>query len=149
MLGVQPGDRVRIHYATCSNQGNVIETSEHREPFEFTVGDRDVIEGINRSVIGMTIGEKKRITVPPEQAFGARDPRLQQLAPRIALPDRLDEGDQLSAVVAGCALDCWIRGLRDDEVMLDANHPLAGETLILDLELMGFGTPLQKASQFE
>ena len=136
MLNVAHGDAVRIHYSTRSMHGNVIETSEHREPFEFTVGGPEVIEGLSRAMIGMCIGEKRRVTVSPDQAFGFRDSKLQQHAPRIGLPERIEEGDQLAVKCAGRNLEVWIRSLQDDEVVLDANHPLAGESLILDIELI-------------
>lgn len=140
MLTVGQGDQVRIHYATRSMHGNVIETSEHREPFEFTVGGSEVIEGLSQAVVGMRIGEKKRVTVSPDQAFGFRDSKLQQHVPRMGLPDRAEEGDQLTVHCAGRDLDIWIRSVLEDEAVLDANHPLAGESLILDLELIGVGS---------
>jgi len=137
MLTVEQGDQVRIHYVTRSMHGNVIETSEHRDPFEFTVGGTAVIEGLSQAVVGMKIGEKRNVTVSPDQAFGFRDPRLQQHAPRIGLPERAEEGDQVLAQCGGRDLDVWIRSVLEDEVVLDANHPLAGESLILDIELIG------------
>jgi peptidylprolyl isomerase len=140
MLKVSQGDKVRIHYSTRSMHGNVIETSEHREPFEFSVGGTEVIEGLSLAVAGMQIGEKKRVTVSADQAFGFRDAKLQQHVPRIGFPDRAEEGDQLTVRSAGRDLDVWIRSVLDDEMVLDANHPLAGESLILDIELVGVGS---------
>jgi peptidylprolyl isomerase len=137
MLTVEPGFEVQIHYATRSMHGNVIETSEHREPFEFVVGETNVIEGLSQAVLGMSIGEKRRVTVAPDQAFGLRDSKLQQHAPRLGLPDRSEEGDQLTVQCNGREIDVWIRSVQEDEVVLDANHPLAGESLILDIELIG------------
>lgn len=139
MNGVVRGDLVRVHYTTRSGDDGVMETSEMRDPLEFIAGENEVIAGISSAVIGMRPGDKKRIRVPPEQAFGSRDARLQQLAPRSAVPDRMGEGDQLTATIAGQPLNVWIRGFHDDEVSLDANHPLAGETLVIDLELVGIG----------
>ena len=140
MLTARLGDRIRIHYETRSKQGNMIETSEHREPFEFTVGSTDVIEGLNLAVMGLKIGERKHVIISPDQAFGYRDPRLQQNAPRLAVPDRVEEGDQLAMACAGQELDVWVRTVNDDEVSLDANHPLAGESLVLDIEVVGIGS---------
>jgi peptidylprolyl isomerase len=139
MLTARLGDRIRIHYETRSKQGNMVETSEHREPFEFTVGSPDVIEGLNLAVVGLTIGERKHVIISPDQAFGYRDPRLQQNAPRLALLDRVEEGDQLAVTCAGQELDVWIRTVNDEEVSLDANHPLAGESLVLDIEVIAIG----------
>lgn len=139
MLTARLGDRIRVHYETRSKQGNLIETSEHREPFEFVVGSTEVIEGLNRAVMGLTIGEKKHVIISPDQAFGYRDPRLQQNAPRLALLDRVEEGDQLAVNCAGQNLDVWIRSVNQEEVSLDANHPLAGEALVLDIEVISIG----------
>jgi peptidylprolyl isomerase len=140
MLTANQGDQVQIHYSTRSMHGNVIETSEHREPFEFQVGGSEVIEGLSLAVVGMQVGQKKHVTISPDQAFGERDPKLQQHAPRFGLPEQVEEGDQLSAHCAGCDIDIWIRSVSDDELVLDANHPLAGESLILDFELMRIGS---------
>jgi peptidylprolyl isomerase len=141
MLTVNEGDQVQIHYSTRSMHGNVIETSEHREPFEFQVGGSEVIEGLSLAVVGMYVGEKKHVTISPEQAFGERDPKLQQHAPRFGLPEQVEEGDQLTAHCAGGDVDIWIRSVMDDDLVLDANHPLAGESLILDIELIRIGPP--------
>jgi FKBP-type peptidyl-prolyl cis-trans isomerase 2 len=139
MTAVVRGDLVRVHYTTWSADDCVMETSAMRDPLEFIAGGNEVIAGISSAVIGMKPGEKKRIRVPPEQGFGERDPRLQQLVPRLAIPDRMSEGDQLTATISGQPLHVWIRAFHEDEVSLDANHPLAGETLAIDLELVGIG----------
>ena len=140
MLTARLGDQIKIHYESRSKQGNMIETSEHREPFEFTVGSPDVIEGLNLAVMGLKIGEKKHVVISPDQAFGYRDPRLQQNAPRLALPDRVEEGDQLAVTCSGQQLDLWVRSVSDEEVNLDANHPLAGESLVLEIEVVSIGS---------
>lgn len=134
---IQTGDRVRIHYQTRSKQGNIIETSEHYEPLEFTVGTTEVITGLNLAVVGMRLGERKHVILSPELAFGYRIPRLQQATPRIAGLARAEEGEQFTVTCAGRQLDVWARGAHEDEVMLDANHPLTGESLVLDVEIVG------------
>lgn len=136
---VQPGDRIRVHYATYSRDHTVIETSHQREPVEFIAGGDEVIEGLSRAVIGMRLGERKRIPVMPEHGFGLRDPRWQQTTPRIGIPERTGDGDQLTATLLGQELDVWIRTPQADEVTLDANHPLAGETLVYELEIVRIG----------
>lgn len=133
---VRRGDRIRLHYTTYSQDECVIETSLQREPLVFTVGSSDVVEGINRAVVGLAIGQKHRVPVLPEAGFGERQPRWQQAAPRAGLPARVGEGDQLTATIGGASLDVWIRSLRDEEMVLDANHPLAGEALIYELEVV-------------
>ena len=134
---VNCGDTVQLHYTTYAADGCVIETSGQREPFEFVAGGPEVIVGVSRAVIGMHVGERRRIAVSPEQAFGYRDPKLQQQAPRVGLLDKVDEGDQLTATVGGCELDVWVRTKGDEDVTLDANHPLAGESLVFEIEVTG------------
>ncbi len=134
---VQPGDRVRLHYTTYSQDDCVIETSLQREPLEFVVGAGEVVEGLQRAVVGLSLGQKQRVPVMPELGFGNRQTRWQQTVPRLGLPERVAEGDQLSATMGGGVLDVWIRSLRPHEAVLDANHPLAGETLIYELEVVG------------
>lgn len=136
---VKPGDNVRVHYTTYSHDRCVIETSHHREPINFIAGAGEVVDGIDRAVIGMRLGELKTVPVMPEQAFGYREARWQQTAPRSGLPDRVSDGDQLTATVNDQSLHVWIRSFQQDEVTLDANHPLAGETLIYELKVVGVG----------
>lgn len=137
MTLVNYGDTVQLHYTSYAEDGCVIETSGQREPLEFVAGGPEVIAGVSRAVVGMHVGERRRIAVPPEQAFGYRDPKLQQLAPRLGLLERIDEGDQLTAMVGGSELDVWVRTATEDEVSLDMNHPLAGESLVLEIEVVG------------
>lgn len=137
MAAIQTGDQVRIHYQTRSKQGNLIESSEHDAPFEFTVGTADVITGLNHAVLGLQLGERKHVILSPDLAFGNRDPRLQLATPRLAGLEHAEEGDQFAVTCAGRKLDVWVRGVHDEEVILDANHPLTGEPLVLDLEVVG------------
>lgn len=140
MYVVQQGDTVQLHYTTYAADGCVIETSVHREPLEFVVGSGEVISGVNRAVIGMSPNERRRIAVSPEHAFGFRDTSLQQTAPRIGMLEKIDEGDQLVVEINGQMLDVWIRSIGEDEISLDANHPLAGESLVYEIEVVQIRT---------
>ena len=134
---VRYGDTVQLHYTTYAGDGCVIETSGQRDPLVFTVGSPEIIAGVNRAVVGMRQGERRRIAVSPEQAFGFRDPRLLQIAPRLGFLEKVDEGDQLIATLQETDLDIWVRTVTDDEITLDANHPLAGESLVYEIEVVG------------
>jgi len=136
MTVVRYGDQVQMHYTTFAADGCVIETSGRRDPLEFTVGTPDIVAGINRAVVGMREGERRRIAISPEQAFGYREARLQVTAPRLGLLDKVDEGDQLAVTVQDRELDVWVRTKSDDELVLDANHPLAGESLVYEIEIV-------------
>lgn len=134
---VQHGNCIQLHYTTYSADGGVVETSSHREPLQFVVGSNEIVGGINRAVVGMTKGEKRRIAVAPEQAFGFRDASLLQSTPLLGFMEKVVDGDQLKATIAGTELDVWVRKATDGEITLDANHPLAGESLIYEIEVVG------------
>ena len=133
---VQLGDTVQLHYTTYADDGCVIETSAHREPLEFVVGSPEVISCINRAVIGMRQNERRRIAVSPEQAFGFRDVGLQQLAPDWDCSKRSKKETSWPWRSAASRLDLWVRTISEQEISLDANHPLAGESLIYEIEVV-------------
>lgn len=136
---VKAGDVVRVQYTTYSQDQCVIETSAHREPLSFIAGAGEVVEGVERAVLGMRVGESKRVPVMPEHAFGLRDARWQLRAPLAGIPERTAEGDQLAATVGDETITVWLKSVQDSEVQLDANHPLAGETLVYDVRVVSVG----------
>jgi len=138
MTIIQQGDRVRVHYTSKSLEGSVIETSHNREPLEFTAGGEGVIAGLSEGVIGMAVGESRELTVPAEQAFGRHNPDLIQGTPLSLLPEDLQAGDQLTATLDGIGLDVWVQRVGEEEAVIDANHPLSGETLVVEVEIVGF-----------
>lgn len=136
MTTICPGDPVRLHYTTKSLEGVVIESSAGREPLEFFADGNEVISGLSRAVVGLKVGDRRTITVTPEQGFGHHNADLIQSTSRATLPRGLQAGDQLTATVAEVELDVWVQRLTEDEATLDANHPLAGETLVIDIEIV-------------
>ena len=136
MAEVRSGDIVRIRYTTKTEEGAVYETSGSRKPLRFIAGSDAVVRGVSQAVIGMSVGETKTVTLPPELAFGIRKPELERRVSRVSMPD-VDEGDQLSAYFEDQKVDVWIQRLEGGKVVVDANHPLAGETLVYEIELVG------------
>lgn len=134
---IAPGDRVRIHYTSRSLEGSVIETSDHRGAFEFLVGSDEVLPALNQGLVGLKVGDVRTITAPPERAYGRHSADLIQSVPASALPEGVQVGDQLTAVVANRKLDVWVQRLSQKEAVVDANHPLAGETLVIDVRVVG------------
>ena len=134
------GDRVRVHYTGRLEGGQVFDTSREGEPLEFTVGADNIIQGFSEAVRGMRVGESKTIEIAPDDAYGPRRdglvtsiPRGQtqfpvepQVGMRFGLP--LEDGGQLEVVVTE---------VTDTHVTIDGNHPLAGQKLIFDVELVG------------
>jgi len=100
MSQVSQGDVVRIHYTGRLPDGTVFGSSQEREPLVFVAGEGTMIRGVADAVVGMSVGESKTVTVPPEEGFGQRNPALEQTVPRAQLPDQVKEGDQLQAVQA-------------------------------------------------
>ena len=135
------GDSVRIHYTGTLRDGSVFDSSVGREPLEFTVGSGTVIAGFDRAVAGMRVGERKSVSIPAEQAYGERRDDLVRAVPRETFPDHLEPsvGDRLQMGQPGRTMVVTVRDVSDAHVVLDANHPLAGEELTFALELVGIG----------
>lgn len=133
------GDTLRIHYTGKLDDGTVFDSSEGREPLEFTIGSGEIIAGLDQGVVGMEVGESREVTITPEEAYGPRDEGRVQTVPREAIPDHIptDPGTQLSAQMQdGQTVQLVVTGATDTHVELDANHPLAGKTLTFDVKLV-------------
>ncbi len=138
MAEARKGDVVRIHYTGKLDDGSVFDSSGNGDPIEVPLGDRAVIEGLEEAVIGMKPGESKVARVPPKKAFGERrEERLVQVD-RGTLPDWLtpEKGQLLKTKEPGGGRVYRIAGVEEDRVTIDANHPLAGREIILELELV-------------
>jgi peptidylprolyl isomerase len=136
MTPVQVGDVVRVHFTVRLENGVVIGTSAGGEPVEVTAGAAESGIGIGEAVVGMTTGEKKTVTVAPEQAYGPREPERERWVPRQALPPDVKVGDRLIAQQGAEQTPVWVRQLDDDLALIDENHPLAGQALVFDIELI-------------
>ena len=139
MAQAQHGDTVRIHYSGTLNDGTPFDSSQGREPLEFGLGTGQVIPGFEKAVEGMSVGEVKSFRIPPEEAYGERREELVQDVPRTALPQALspEVGMQLQGTNGeGYTMTFMITEVRDDSVTLDGNHPLAGQDLNFDIELV-------------
>ena len=136
MAQAKQGDRVQVHYTGRLADGNVFDSSREREPLEFEAGSEELIPGVSMAVIGMEEGEQRTVTVPPAEGYGERKEELMQQVPRNILPDEVKVGDPLRAQAEDREIQVWVRELTDEHGIIDANHPLAGETLEFELELV-------------
>ncbi len=136
MTQAKQGDIVRIHFTGRLENGAAFGSSEDDEPIQLALGSAQMIAGLNRALVGMEVGEKKTVTVPMEEGFGPRRPELQQQVPRTALPENAKVGDRLSARLGDTPLTVWVRALDEDTAVVDGNHPLAGQTLSFDVEMV-------------
>ena len=139
MSEAKSGDTVRINYTGKLTDGTQFDSSEGREPLEFQVGSGQIISGLDREVEGMKVGDKQTVTVPAEEAYGAHDPAKVQQVPRDALPPELEpqEGMQLQAQTPqGGQVALIVTSVDEQEITVDANHPLAGKDLVFDIEMV-------------
>ncbi len=140
MQKVQKGDTIKVHYKGTLNDGTQFDSSEGREPLQFTVGENMVIHGFDRGVLEMEIGDKKTIEIPFLEAYGPMNPEMIITVPRYEFPAELGElreGLQLSMVDQnGNEFPVEIIAIEGEAVTLDGNHPLAGKDLTFEIELV-------------
>jgi FKBP-type peptidyl-prolyl cis-trans isomerase 2 len=139
MTRVKSGDTVRIHYTGTLSDGSTFDSSQGRDPLEFTVGSGQIIPGLESVVPGMEVGEKKKVEVAADEAYGQPNPQAMQAVPRGDIPTDipLAIGTQLQVQTpSGQVMPVTVTKVTDDEVTLDANHPLAGKDLTFDIELV-------------
>lgn len=139
MAKVEQGDTVHVHYTGKLEDGTVFDTSDGRDPIEFTLGEGKVIPGFEKAVEGLTVGDTTRTTLEPEEAYGLRRDELVMTVPKDDLPDGMSPsvGDQLEMQTQdGQKLPVRVTDSNDESIQIDANHPLAGRELHFDLELV-------------
>ena len=138
MSNAKPGDTVLLHYTGTLADGSEFDSSRGRDPLQFTLGAGQVIPGFDEAVSGMRVGERKTVTIPAAQAYGARQPDLVLAVPRSQVPAHiaLEVGQELQLTQDGAAFQVTVREVTAEQVVLDANHPLAGEALTFALELV-------------
>jgi peptidylprolyl isomerase len=137
---VRSGDRVSVHYTARLADGSVILSTHEAQgashPLEFTAGGGEVIPGLSAAVLGMREGQSRLVQVAPEHGFGVRDPQLERRVPLGDLPPGIRVGDRFEASAHGLTLPVWVRELGPSDALLDANHPLAGQNLFLEVEVV-------------
>ena len=139
MSQAKDGNTVKVHYTGKMESGEVFDTSKDREPLQFTLGGGNIIPGFDKGVMGMETGEKKTITIPPDDAYGPKRDDLVANVNRADFPENItpEIGQQLQMEQPdGTTMNVVITEMSDQKVTLDANHPLAGKTLIFDVELV-------------
>lgn len=139
MNKAKQGDCVKVHYRGSLDSGEVFDTSQDRDPLEFTIGEGRVIAGFEDAVVGMVAGEEKSVRIPSAEAYGERREDMvavfnsgqfpEDLAPAVGQILQLKRED-------GMLIQVMVTDITGDQVTLDANHPLAGKDLIFDLKLV-------------
>lgn len=139
MTQAKPGTTVSIHYTGTLADGSTFDSSEGREPLSFTMGEGQIIPGLEAALSGMTVGESKTVTIAAEDAYGPHNPQAMQEVPRESVPEHipLDPGTQLQVQTPdGQALPVVVSDVTEETVTLDANHPLAGQDLTFAVEVV-------------
>jgi len=139
MAAAKSGDTVQVHYQGELSGGEVFDSSRGGDPIRFTLGSEEVIPGFENAIIGMSVGDKKRVVIPTVEAYGPHLDELMLTVPSDEIPP--DVKPELGDVYHlkhpdGPEFEAVIADVRDDGITLDANHPLAGEDLTFELELV-------------
>ena len=147
MAQVKSGDKIKVHYHGKLTSGETFDSSEGRAPLEFEVGSGMVIKGFDDGVTGMSVGEKKTVNIPYNEAYGPRNPEMVIEMLKDKFPKDLDIEVGMPLGMSdqqGHQFQVTIVEIKEEVVMLYANHPLAGQDLIFDLELVEIvgGSPI-------
>ena len=136
---VKKGDTIRVHYTGKLEDGQEFDSSSSRDPLQFEVGAGSVIKGFENAVVDLKPGDKNTVTIVPEEAYGERDENLLIKMPKKSVPEGVtpEVGMRLQlANQQGQAVPVVVTEVLDDSLRLDANHPLAGKTLVFDIEVV-------------
>lgn len=139
MQQVKSGDKVKVHYHGKLRSGETFDSSQGREPLEFTVGSGQVIKGFDQGVMGMQVGDKRTIEIEVQDAYGAKQDEMIIEFPKNQFPPDMkpEKGMQLMMNNgSGQSFPVTVTEVKEESVILDANHPLAGQDLIFDIELV-------------
>jgi FKBP-type peptidyl-prolyl cis-trans isomerase SlyD len=136
---MQAGDNtvVLIHYTLTSDTGETLDSSEGREPLGYLHGFGNIIPGLENALTGKQAGDKLKVSIKPEEAYGVREDALVQVVPRSAFggAQDLEVGMQFQAQTPEGVRVVTVVDVAGDDITLDGNHPLAGETLHFDVEV--------------
>ena len=139
MSVAKKGDKVKVHYTGKLNDGTVFDSSRDREPLEFELGGGQMIAGFDKAVDGMKLGETKVAIFSSEEGYGETKEEMVFTVPKDQLPPEItpEEGQQLSMQhPSGQQIPVVITKVEENEIVIDANHPLAGKELEFDIELV-------------
>jgi len=145
-VAIEKGSSVKIEYTLKDDKGAVLDTNAGKEGLAFTQGAQQIIPGLDKALLGMKAGDTKKVTVKPEDAYGPVDPKAEAEVPKDVLPQ--------GAAVVGTRLlargedgqprPVTVKAVKDTTVLLDLNHPLAGQTLLFDVKVVSVEPPAAK-----
>jgi len=133
------GNTVKVHYTGKLKDGTVFDSSENREPLEFTLGDGNMIKGFDAAVHGMNVGDDKSVTIPSDEAYGEKKDEMMVDIPRTQVPADINPEVGMDLSIQnqqGQPMPVKVVHVDEEKITLDANHPLAGQDLIFDIKLV-------------
>ena len=139
MSQVKANDTVRVHYTGKLTNGEIFDSSVDREPLEFTLGQGQLIPGFEKGMIDMQVNEKKTLNIPSAEAYGERREEMMQEVAKSQLPEEIkpEVGMALmSQTPDGQQMRLTVAEVKDESIVVDANHPLAGQDLVFEVELL-------------
>jgi FKBP-type peptidyl-prolyl cis-trans isomerase SlpA len=139
MSQVKENNTVKVNYTGKLSDGQVFDSSEGREPLEFTMGQGQIIPGFEKGIIDMKVNEKKTITIAKEDAYGEINEDLKQEVPKTELPQDIEPEVGMGLVSKspdGQEINLHIVEVKEESIIIDGNHPLAGKDLIFDIEVL-------------
>jgi FKBP-type peptidyl-prolyl cis-trans isomerase SlpA len=138
MKKVEVNSTVTVNYTGKLQDGSVFDSSlnEGREPLTAVLGQGNLIPGFERGLIDMVEGETKTISIPFLEAYGERKDELVAQVPKERVPEEVEVGQMLQTMTQQGPMNVMVKEVADDYVVLDANHPLAGQDLVFDLEII-------------
>jgi peptidylprolyl isomerase len=144
MITAQAGDKVKVHYQGTLADGTIFDSSEGREPLEFTLGTGQVIPGFDAAVIGLSPGQSVVTTIQPDDAYGPANPEMIIEVERDRFPEDMEIEEGLELQLSGGGQQFLVRvvAIAADKVTLDGNHPLAGEALTFRIQLESIASKL-------
>jgi FKBP-type peptidyl-prolyl cis-trans isomerase SlyD len=142
-LIIEDGSMVQLEYTLSDDAGTVIDSNKGQPPLSYTQGDHQILPGLEKQLAGLRPGQEKKVVLKPDEAFGPVDPAAQTEVAKSALPpDALVVGAQLMARnAAGEGRPVVVKEIKENTVVVDLNHPLAGKTLVFDVKVLGIEAP--------
>ncbi len=136
---VKKGDKISVEYTGKLETGETFDSSKGKEPLQFEVGTGRVIRGFDHGVIGMKVGEEKTISINPEEAYGQRNDAYIKELPKQSIPKELELKEGLLLIFKkedGMRMPATVVEVKEDTVMVDFNHPLAGHKLVFEIKII-------------